>query len=134
MLSESRVKPPVLLVDDDSMIRGVLRIIPRDEGYRIVGEAANGEEAIAQCLRLQPTLVLLDIQMPKMSGLEALAGLREASPQTKILMVNAASTGNSVQEAMQNGASGFVVKPITAANVLSRVAHCLKSDGSPSMP
>jgi two-component system chemotaxis response regulator CheY len=124
-------KPTVLLVDDDSMMRNVLKIILKSEGYREIDEASNGEEAIAQCLRLRPDLVLLDINMPKMTGLQALEGIRKASPTTLVLMVSAESTLDKVDEALKKGAAGFVVKPITAANVLAKVESCLKRRANP---
>lgn len=124
-------KPTVLLVDDDSMMRSVLKIILKSEGYREIDEASNGEEAIAQCLRLRPDLVLLDINMPKMTGLQALEGIRQASPTSRVLMVSAESTLDKVDEALKKGAAGFVVKPITAANVLAKIEGCLKRRANP---
>ena len=122
-------KPSVVVVDDDSLMREMLKTILRSEDYPVIGETSNGEEAIALCARLKPGLVLLDINMPKMDGLQALAEIHKASPATKVLMVSAEATMDRVNEAIKKGASGFVVKPLNPASVLGRVAICLKGKG-----
>ena len=116
----------VLIVDDDSMMRELLKIILRSEDYRIAGEASNGLDAVEQCVNLKPDLVLLDINMPKMDGLLALEEMHKANPLAKVLMVSGEATMDRVNEAIQRGAVGFVVKPLVPANVLDRVRACLK--------
>ena len=119
-------KPSVVVVDDDSMMREMLKLILRSEDYQVVGEASNGQEAIALCARHKPGLVLLDINMPKMDGLQALDEIRRESPATKVIMVSAESTMGKVSEAIEKGAVGFVVKPFNPASVLDKIAMCLK--------
>ncbi|GAO36209.1 chemotaxis protein CheY [Sulfuricella sp. T08] len=116
----------VLVVDDDSLMREMLKAILRSEEYHVVGEASNGEDALAQCARLKPKLVLLDIQMPKMDGLQVLEAIRQAQPEIKIIMVSAEATMDKVTEAIKKGAAGFVVKPFNAARVLDKVLECVK--------
>jgi two-component system chemotaxis response regulator CheY len=116
----------VLIVDDDSLMREMLKAILRSEEYQVVGEAANGEDAIALCARLSPRLVLLDIHMPKMDGLQVLAAIRQAQPGVKVIMVSADATMDKVAEAVQKGAVGFVIKPFNAARVLDKVGECIK--------
>ena len=116
----------VLIVDDDSLMREMLKAILRSEEYQVVGEAANGEDAIALCARLNPRLVLLDIHMPKMDGLQVLAAIRQAQPEVKVIMVSADATMDKVAEAVQKGAVGFVIKPFNAARVLDKVGECIK--------
>jgi two-component system chemotaxis response regulator CheY len=116
----------VLIVDDDSLMREMLKAILRSEEYQVVGEAANGEDAIALCARLNPRLVLLDIHMPKMDGLQVLAAIRQAQPGVKVIMVSADATMDKVAEAVQKGAVGFVIKPFNAARVLDKVGECIK--------
>jgi two-component system chemotaxis response regulator CheY len=122
------IKPSVLLVDDNSLIRDVLRIILRSDGYKTIVEASNGQQAIAQCKKHNPGLVLLDINMPKMDGLQALKAIRNEFPTTKVLMVSAESTMDKVLEAISLGASGFVVKPLNQANVLDSIGMALKKE------
>lgn len=115
----------VMVVDDDNLMREMLKAILRSEEYQVVGEASNGEDALALCARLKPKLVLLDIQMPKMDGLQVLEAIRQAQPETKIIMVSAEATMDKVTEAIKKGAAGFVVKPFNAARVLDRVSECI---------
>jgi CheY-like chemotaxis protein len=122
-------KPSVLVVDDDSMMREMLKLILRSEEYRIAGEAANGQDAVMQSVSLKPDLILLDINMPKMDGLQALEEIRKANPATKVLMVSADATMDKVKEAIAKGALGFIVKPLNPASVLDRVGMCFKRKG-----
>jgi len=115
----------VLVVDDDNLMREMLKAILRSEEYQVVGEASNGEDALALCARLKPRLVLLDINMPKMDGLQVLEAIRQAQPETKIIMVSAEATMDKVTEAIKKGAAGFVVKPFKAARVLDKVSECI---------
>lgn len=115
-----------MVVDDDSMMREMLKLMLRSESYSVVGEASNGEEAISLCERFKPGVVLLDINMPKMDGLQALAEIRKVSPATTVIMVSADATMDRVSEAIKQGASGFVVKPFNSASVLDRVAKCIE--------
>lgn len=119
-------KPSVVVVDDDSMLREMLKAILRSEDYPVVGEASNGQEAIALCARHKPGLVLLDINMPKMDGLQALDEIRRESPASTVIMVSADATMGKVSEAIAKGAAGFVVKPFNPASVLDRIARCIK--------
>lgn len=122
-------KPSVLLVDDDGMLREMLGLILLGEHYRVIGDAANGREAVAQFIKLQPDLVLLDIHMPEMDGLHALEAIRRIKPDAMVMMMSAEATMDKVAEAIKLGAAGFVVKPFNAASVLDRVESCLKSRG-----
>ena len=126
----------VLIVDDDAMMREALRIILISENhyndsrkveiYKIVGEASDGETAITMFTELRPDLVLLDINMPKMDGIQALEQIRQINSRAKVMMVSVESKMNRVREAILLGASGFVVKPLNAGIVLDRIESCFK--------
>ena len=122
-------KPSVLIVDDDNISRDILRTFLQSENYRVAGEASNGQDAVMQCVALKPDLVLLDINMPKMDGLQALEEIRKANPAAMVLMVSANATMHKVKEAMAKGAVGFVVKPFNPASVLDKIEMCLKIRG-----
>jgi two-component system, chemotaxis family, chemotaxis protein CheY len=109
---EKAIKATVVVVDDDSMLREM---------------ASNGQDAIVQCENLKPDLVLLDINMPKMSGLDALDAILKLDPAPIVLMMSADATMDNVSGAIKKGAAGFVVKPLNAASVLDRIAVTLKS-------
>jgi len=114
----------VVLIDDDFMMRQMLRLILTGDYYQVVGEASNGEDGVAVCEKLKPDLVLLDINMPKMGGLLALEFIISQNPATKVLMVSVESKKEMVAEAIKRGAIGFVVKPLNPAGVLDRIESC----------
>lgn len=117
-------KPSVLVADDDKSMRELLKLILSSENYPVVGEASNGHEAVMNCVELKPDIVLLDINMPIMEGIEALEEIRKASPSTMVLMVSGDATINKVKEALEKGAVGFVVKPLKPAIVLDKIRSC----------
>jgi len=118
-------KPPVLIVDDDSMLRSMLRTILRSEEFEIVGEGSTGEQAIALCHKLHPGLVLLDINMPGMDGLVALQGIKQSHPAIKVIMISAESSLDKVKEAVAKGANGFITKPFKPGRVLDDIYGCI---------
>ena len=119
----------MLVVDDDHMMREMLKLILHSDDYQVLGEAANGKSAIALCANLKPGLVLLDINMPEMDGLQALEEIRKISPATKVIMVSAEATMDRVSEAIKKGAVGFVVKPLNATSVLGKIESCFRKGG-----
>ena len=116
-------KSSVLIVDDDTLMRTLLRAILREEGYRVLGEAKDGESALQACAQLKPGVVCLDVSMPGMSGLDTLKILRERHPEIIVVMITADSSMGTVREAVSLGASGYLIKPFTP----KRVADALRS-------
>jgi two-component system chemotaxis response regulator CheY len=114
--------PKVLIVDDDALMRTLLRGILRGESYEIVGEAKNGLLAVEATQRFAPDIVCLDVMMPEMDGLEALQAIKEAKPETLVVMVTASPSKENVRESIQGGAAGFIIKPFNAAKVLDTLA------------
>ena len=108
----------VLIVDDAMFMRMMLKDILSKNGYEVVGEAANGKEAIDKYIELRPDLVLLDITMPEMDGIEALKKIKMIEPNAKIIMCSAMGQQAMVIEAIQNGALDFVVKPFQQDRVI----------------
>jgi DNA-binding NarL/FixJ family response regulator len=102
----------VVLVDDQAMVRGGFRLILEAEGdVQVVGEAGDGEQAIAVTRRLQPDVVLMDVQMPKMDGLEAARQLgRDPAVRSRIVILTTFEQDDYVFEALRAGASGFLLK------------------------
>ena len=108
-----------LIVDDNDMMRSLLRGILRNGGHNVIGEASNAPTAIEMANRLKPDIVCLDIVMPgEMDGLEALVEIKKDRTQTQVVMITGNADQDTVQEAINNGASGFIVKPFNAARVL----------------
>lgn len=115
--------PKVLIADDNDLMRTLLRGILRNEDMQIVGEARNGAQAIEMVERFRPDIVFMDVVMPEMDGLEALQVLKKAHPKVSIIMVTGNPSMDNVQESIQGGASGFIVKPFNAAKVLDTLTR-----------
>lgn len=111
----------ILIVDDNDMTRETLRVILRHDTYNVVGEATDGSMAVDAATRLNPDIILLDVVMPKVSGLEALRSIRMVQPNMMILMVTANKDQDTVTEAVQAGISGYIIKPFNAKKVLDTV-------------
>ena len=101
----------VLIVDDAAFMRLSLRNVLENNGFEVVGEAENGEEAMKRYLQLRPDIVTMDITMPEMDGVEALKAIRAKDSNAKIIMISAMGQEAHVKDAILNGAKGFIVKP-----------------------
>jgi two-component system nitrogen regulation response regulator NtrX len=112
----------VLVVDDDAQIRKTLRGVLEDEGHT-VSEAADGERALEVLDTRRFDVVLLDVNMPGMSGLEALVMIREAAPETGVVMVSGESTISTAVRALKRGAFDFIEKPVDPEHLLDVVAQ-----------
>jgi DNA-binding NarL/FixJ family response regulator len=113
--------PKVLIVDDQELIRTGFRLILTARGIDVVGEAGDGVEAVAAERRLQPDVVLMDIRMPTMDGLEATRRILEHSPRCRVLMLTTFDLDRYVYAALSIGASGFLLKDVTADHLAAAV-------------
>jgi len=120
-----RFPAKILIVDDNDLIRALLRGILRNEAYHIIGEAKNGAIALELIKHDKPDLVCLDVMMPEMDGLEALQNIKAAHPEIIVIMVTGNPSKDNVQESIKGGASGFIVKPFNAAKVLDTLERAL---------
>ena len=112
----------VVLVDDEALMRSGLRLmIDGARGIEVVGEAADGHAALEQVAALGPDVVLMDIRMPRMTGLEALAALRERGDQARVVMLTAFDTDEFLLEALRSGAEGFLLKDSPPEEVVEAV-------------
>jgi DNA-binding NarL/FixJ family response regulator len=108
----------ILIVDDfEPWRRSVCSILAEDENLEVVDESSNGLEAVQKSKELQPDLVLMDIQLPQINGLDAARQIRKISPSTKILFLSSYHSPDMMQEALRVGA-GFVVKADAARDLL----------------
>ncbi len=119
----------VLIVDDNDMTREVLRVILRHEGYIVVGEATDGDSGVEMALRLQPNIILLDVVMPTVSGLDVLKKIKDALPKTIILMVTSNKDRDTFTAALQNGVSGYIIKPFNAGTVMDALQLAIAKAG-----
>ncbi len=111
----------VLIVDDASFMRMMVKEILTKNGYEVAGEAENGQKAIEKYSELTPDLVIMDITMPEVDGIEAVKRIKANDPDAKIVMCSAMGQQAMVIEAIQAGAKDFIVKPFQADRVLEAV-------------
>lgn len=111
----------ILICDDAAFMRMMIKDILTKNGYNVVGEAENGAKAVEKYNELKPDLVLLDITMPEMDGLEALKAIKAGDANAKVIMCSAMGQQAMVIEAVQSGAKDFIVKPFQPDRVLEAV-------------
>ena len=112
----------ILIVDDLPDFRRLIKRICRDRlDFKIVGEAPDGRSAIEKAVELQPDIVLLDISMPRLNGLEAAVQILEVSPRSKIVFLSGHCHASVVQEAMDRGAMGYVIKSQAGVELLDAI-------------
>ncbi|MBW5444464.1 response regulator [Cohnella sp. CFH 77786] len=116
----------IVVVDDDPIIRMDIREMLEEEGYRVPGEAKNGEQAIELVARLKPDLVIMDVKMPVMNGIKASRIIRSLQDQNAaILLLTAYSQRELVQDAREAGVSAYLVKPVSEADLIPAVEIAL---------
>jgi two-component system chemotaxis response regulator CheY len=101
----------LFICDDNEHYRTLARMVLEMAGHEIVGEAGDGEEALAQAPTTDPDVLLLDVNMPNMSGFEALPHLRKRLPTSKILILTTGKASQERERALESGADGYIVKP-----------------------
>ena len=111
----------ILLVDDAAFMRMMLKDILVKAGYEVLGEAENGAKAVEKYKELNPDLVIMDITMPEMDGIEAVKEIKKNSPDATVIMCSAMGQQAMVIEAIQSGAKDFIVKPFQADRILESV-------------
>lgn len=114
----------VLIVDDDFMVAKVhAGFIQRTPGFTVAGVAHTGAQAIAETRRLQPDLVLLDIHLPDINGLDLMTQLREAAAELDILVISAAREVETVRRALRGGIVHYLIKPFSQTDLQERLEH-----------
>ncbi|MDF2820714.1 MAG: hypothetical protein K0R15_1155 [Clostridiales bacterium] len=111
----------ILIVDDAAFMRMMIKDILSKNGYNVVGEAENGLKAIEKYQELKPDLVIMDITMPELDGIQAVKKIKENDSSASIIMCSAMGQQAMVIESIQSGAKDFIVKPFQADRVLEAV-------------
>jgi len=111
----------ILIVDDAAFMRMMIKDILTKNGYEIAAEAENGQKAVEKYAEVKPDLVLMDITMPEMDGIQSLKKIKEVDPAANVIMCSAMGQQAMVIEAIQSGAKDFIVKPFQAERVLEAV-------------
>ena len=123
----------VVVADDHAPYRRGMQIVVELEGSaRVVGEASNGDEALAVCTRLRPDIVLMDVRMPGVGGIEACRRIRWAVPDARIIMLTMSDEEDDLFEAIKAGASGYLLKDVPGEVVLDAIARV--SEGQAIIP
>ncbi|NLY56859.1 MAG: response regulator [Firmicutes bacterium] len=117
----------ILVVDDAAFMRMMLKDILTKAGYEVVGEAENGAVGLQKYIELKPDLVTMDITMPEMDGITAVKEIRKVDPNANIIMCSAMGQQAMVIDAIQAGASDFIVKPFQPQRVLEAVEKVLSN-------
>ena len=111
----------VLVVDDEQFFRQVLRDMLQKAGFRVVAEASSGEEAVEKFRQFAPELVLMDIYMPDMNGIEATRAIMALAPAARILICSGTGYDDDINAALQAGARGIIYKPFFEAEVMETI-------------
>ena len=115
----------ILICDDAAFMRMMIKDILTKNGYTVAGEAENGVKAVEKYNEVKPDLVLMDITMPEMDGIEALRKIKEQDPSAVVVMCSAIGQQAMVIESIQAGAKDFIVKPFQPDRVLEAVSKVL---------
>jgi DNA-binding NarL/FixJ family response regulator len=119
----------IVIAEDHPLFREALRLtLSREAGLEVVGEAVDGIEALELCRRLQPELVLMDLGMPRMDGLEATRKIKSELPRTIVLVLTASVEVGSLSEALRAGASGYVLKDASPQQIIEAVRRVLRGE------
>jgi DNA-binding NarL/FixJ family response regulator len=127
----------VLLADDNGVVRREFKkILKLEDDLEVVGEAKNGHEAVAMVKKLRPALVLMDVTMPLLNGLQATCQILKTVPATKVLMLSAHSDEAYIVEAVNSGAMGYLIKQTSSDTVCLAIREVHKGNTffSPSIP
>jgi DNA-binding NarL/FixJ family response regulator len=150
----TRAAPSVLLVEDHTMVRtGVRALLEASKGFRVVGEAADGNEAVRLALELSPNVVVMDVALPGLSGIEATRQIRKARPQTFVVVLSMYGDRQYIAESLRAGATAYLLKdaaftelltaleavvagktylsPAVSSVALDDYIHRVRSDGEP---
>jgi len=119
----------IVLADDHPVVRiGVRNMLRAEDGFEVVGEANDGDEAITQTIELQPDILLLDVQMPRLPGIEAMRAIMSGSPTVKVLLLTSTISEQQIIEALQIGARGIVLKDALVGHLQTALHTVINGD------
>ena len=119
----------LVIADDHELVRAGLRMMLTGQwGLEVVGEAANGHEALALCRRLQPDLALIDVRMPQQDGLKTCHAIKQECPATSVILVTMHENPEYLLEALKAGAAGYVLKDISQQELIAAVQSVLRGE------
>jgi two-component system chemotaxis response regulator CheY len=122
------MKKRVLIADDTALFREMIKNALSSEEYQIVGEAVSGGQAVDMYKEKKPDLMILDINMPKMNGIDALVAVMKYDPKAKVIMCSDQKYEGMIVMAIKKGAKDFIVKPFTTSDVLFAVKKAFEEE------
>jgi two-component system, chemotaxis family, chemotaxis protein CheY len=120
----------LLVADDAPFIREIVRSVAERKGFVLIGEAIDGEDAVDQALRLRPDVILMDIIMPKKSGIEATAQIMSQLPETKIIAFSTADQEVMVMRALEAGCCSYLTKPFKSEELVEAIQSAFGIGGT----
>lgn len=121
-MSQEKAPTRILIVDDHTMVRdGLSSMLQRQPDFEVVGEASNGKEGVEQAERLRPDLILMDLRMPEMDGVEAMRKIRIHQPEVDFLVLTTFDTDEYIFDAVEVGAKGFLLKDTSRDELFNAV-------------
>jgi two-component system chemotaxis response regulator CheY len=121
----------LLLIDDSEFARDLLKLILEEAGHEVIGEAADGIEGLEKYKILKPDLVLLDMIMPKMNGLDTLQAIRAWDKNAQILIISADGQDDHIRKTVKEGSCGYITKPFKKHVVVEEVSNCFRNSDIP---
>jgi DNA-binding NarL/FixJ family response regulator len=119
----------ILLADDHTIVRqGLAHLLQAQPDLEVVGEASNGRMALEKALELRPDIIILDIAMPLLNGIEAAKRIRKDSPKTKILILSMYSHEHYIHELLETGISGYLLKDSTGRDIISAIHAAMRDE------
>ncbi|UCE56465.1 MAG: response regulator transcription factor [Desulfobacterales bacterium] len=119
----------IFLADDHTIVRqGLAKLIEAEPNFKVIGEAQNGRQAVRKVERLNPDIVIMDIAMPLLNGIEATRQIKKLSPQTKVIILSMHSHDRYISELISLGASGYLLKDSTGAEIIKAISAAMKGD------
>lgn len=120
-------KIDIILVDDHTLVRGAIKnILMSQEDFNVIGEASNGKEAVKMVNKLNPGIVLMDLNMPELDGIEATKEIKEKNPEIAIIILTVSDTEISLAETLKAGATGYLLKDATPEVLFKTIRHVAK--------
>jgi DNA-binding NarL/FixJ family response regulator len=119
----------ILIADDHTIVRqGLARLLEEHPGFRVVAEAVNGQDAVERAMELKPDIVIMDIAMPRMNGIEAAKKIRKQLPKTKILILSMYSHEHYIHELLESGVSGYLLKDASGRDIINAIHSAMKNE------
>jgi two-component system NarL family response regulator len=135
--AQTAQEPIRVVIADDHVLyrRGLQTVVTQEEDIEIIGEASDGQEAIDRTVEMLPDVVLMDVRMPRVSGIEACAAIKSQVPSTKIIMLTMSDEESDLYEAVKAGANGYLLKDVPGEEIAAGIKAVMGGDSliSPSM-